>query len=84
MTEDRLVRMESKIDKLVEAVLLMSTLHGSVERLDERVEKVEDDVQEINKRMPLLDLVLKGLGRAGFVLIGLAVTAVVGSVWLLQ
>ncbi len=84
MSEVRLERMEGKIDKLVEAVLLMSTLHASVEKLDDRVDKMELGIQEINKRMPLLDLVLKGLGRAGYILIGLAVTAVVGSIWLLQ
>jgi hypothetical protein len=78
MSDEWQNRMESKIDKLVEAILLMSHLQPAITTLEERVEKVEESVHDLQVKMPLIDLVLKGLGRAAYVAIGLVVVGIFG------
>lgn len=79
MSDDRLDRMEVKIDKLVEAVLTMTHLHGSIERVEGRVDKLEEDVHEIEKKMPLVDALLSMIGKVGGGLLLLLVGGAVGS-----
>ncbi len=71
MSEERMIRMESKIDKLVEAVLLMSSIKPAIDDLEDRAEKVEGRVHVIELKMPLVDLMLKVAGKVGYSLIGL-------------
>jgi hypothetical protein len=79
MSEERFDRIEGKIDKLVEAVLTMAHLHGAVERVEERVDKLELDVHEIEKKMPLVDVMLKTVGKVGGAILILIVGGAVGS-----
>lgn len=76
MSDDRLERMEGKIDKLVEAVLTMAHLHGAVERVEERIGHLEEDVTEIQKRIPIIDLMISSVNKV----VGAIIVVVVGAV----
>ena len=79
MSEERFDRIEGKIDKLVDAVLTMAHLHGAVERNSERLDKLESTLHDIEKKMPLLDVMLKTVGKVGGAVIVLLVGGLVGG-----
>ena len=79
MSEERFDRIEGKIDKLVDAVLTMAHLHGAVERNSERLDKLESTLHDIEKKMPLLDVMLKTVGKVGGSVIVLLVGGLVGG-----
>lgn len=83
MDEDRFDRIESKIDKLVDAVLKMAHLQGAVDRNGSRITKVEEALHEIEKKMPLLDVMLKTIGKVGGTIIVLIVGGLVGGYFVL-
>ena len=83
MSEERFDRIEGKIDKLVDAVLTMAHLHGAVERNSERLDKVESTLHDIEKKMPLLDVMLKTIGKVGGTVIVLLVGGLVGGYFVL-
>ena len=83
MSEERFDRIEGKIDKLVDAVLTMAHLHGAVERNSARLDKVESTLHDIEKKMPLLDVMLKTIGKVGGAVIILIVGGLVGGYFVL-
>jgi len=83
MSEERFDRIEGKIDKLVDAVLTMAHLHGAVERNSTRLDKVESTLHDIEKKMPLLDVMLKTIGKVGGTVIVLLVGGLVGGYFVL-
>ena len=86
MTEHRLERIEEKVDKLVDSMVSLVRLeekfqshsHG-VQRIAKRLDTVEEDVSEIKKKMPLLDVLLTVFGKIGLAVISLIVIGIVGS-----
>ena len=79
MDEDRFDRIEGKIDKLVDAVLKMAHLQGAVDRNGARITNIEETLREIEKKMPLLDVMLKTIGKVGGTFVVLLVGGVVGG-----
>jgi len=86
MSEQRLERIEDKVDKLVDSMTLLVRLeekfqahsHG-VLRLSQRIEKLEIDVAAIQKIMPFVRIMLTVSGKVGMTLILLLITGIVGS-----
>lgn len=83
MDEDRFDRIEGKIDKLVDAVLKMAHLQGAVDRNGARITNIEETLREIEKKMPLLDVMLKTIGKVGGTVVVLLVGGLVGGYFVL-
>ena len=86
MSEQRLERIEDKVDKLVDSMTLLVRLeekfqahsHG-VQRLSKRIEQLEKDSEAIKKILPLLNIILSVFGRVGITIIVLVITGLIGS-----
>lgn len=86
MSEQRLERIEDKVDKLVDSMTLLVRLeekfqahaHG-VQRLSKRIENLERDSEAIKKILPLLNIILTGFGRVGIAVVLLIITGLIGS-----
>lgn len=83
MSEERFDRIENKLDKLVEAVLTMSHLHGEVVRNSNRLDKVEQKLHQIEQKMPLLDVMLSTIGKVGGGVLLLIVAGLIGGYYVL-
>lgn len=83
MDEDRFDRIEGKIDKLVDAVLKMAHLQGAVDRNGARITNIEETLRDIEKKMPLLDVMLKTIGKVGGTVVVLLVGGLVGGYFVL-
>lgn len=82
----RLERIEDKVDKLVDAMLNLVRLEeriqsqgGGMERLGARLDVLETEIKLVNDKMPILNLIVTGFGKIGLAVITLAVIGVAGS-----
>lgn len=87
VTEDRLDRIENKVDKLVEGMVELirfeeKMLHckEGMERLGFRQDDLEERVEAIEKDMPILKLLARSIWRIIMGVITLVVAAVIGLV----
>ena len=84
MTEERWLRIEMKVDKLVEAMtdlirfeekIAQQELHN--ERHVDRLDNLEERVEEIEKKIPVIDWVVSGVGK---IVISVATVVILGMV----
>lgn len=89
--EDRLDRIEVKLDALIDAMTSLVRLEekfaaheeshrNAMERYGFRLDDLEQRVEAIEKVMPLVNLLLKGTGKVGLALITGVALAIVGLV----
>lgn len=83
MSEERFDRIETKIDKLVDAVVTMSHLHGAVDRNSARLDKVETSIHAIEQKMPLLDVMISTIGKVGGGVLLLIIAGLIGGYYVL-
>lgn len=83
MSEERFDRIECKIDKLVDAVTTMAHLNGAVDRVVQRVDKLDLAVHNIEQKMPILDVMIKTVGKVGGSVLVLIIGGLVGGYFVL-
>lgn len=88
--EDRLDRIESKVDKLVDAMTELVRFEEKIaahqtgmERFGFRLDDLEQRIETIEKVMPLINLLLKATGRIGLTVLGAITLAVLGLIFVL-
>ena len=86
--EARLDRIEEKVDKIAEAIMEMvrleerlATHQATMERVNMRLDDLEQRVEAIEAKMPLLNLLLSGAGKIAFVILALITAAVLGLIF---
>ena len=86
VSEDRLTRIENKVDKLVEAMSSlirfeekMAHVISKGERLEFRADDIEDRVEAIEKKMPLINLMLSATGKVSIAVLTLVACGIVAS-----
>ena len=87
VAEDRLTRIEDKVDKLVDAMTQLVRFEEKIashqtgmERFGFRLDDIEQRLEVIEKVMPLINLLLKGTGKVGLAImiaVALAITSLV-------
>jgi len=87
MSEERLGRIESKVDGLVESMITLVRVEEKqkgtdnvLERYGFRLDDLERRVETIEKVMPLLDVLLKVTGKVWFIIITAITLSVLGVV----
>lgn len=86
MTEERLSRIESKVDKLVDAMAelirfeeKMAQCKQDMDRIQFRQDDLETRVEEIEKKMPVINIALAIFGKVGLTIITLITAGIIGS-----
>lgn len=86
MSEDRLSRIEDKVDKLVDAMTSLvrfeekiSTHTAGMERFGFRLDNLEERVEEIEKVMPLVKLLLASVNKITISIITLITGGIIAS-----
>jgi len=86
MSEDRLGRIEDKVDKLVDAMTSLvrfeekiSTHQAGMERFGFRLDNIEERVEEIEKVMPLIKLLLASVNKITISIVTIIVSGIVAS-----
>jgi len=86
----RLDRMESKLDGLIEAMTQLvrfeekiSTHSTAMDRFGFRVDDMEKRIEDIERVMPLVNLLLKGTGKVGLAIVTAVALAITGLVFVL-
>jgi len=87
VSEDRLDRIENKLDKLTEVVAAMVRLEeklashqGGMERFGFRLDDIEERVEQIEKRVPVYNLWVGWMNKVALVVVSALVLAVLGLV----
>lgn len=82
----RFDRIETKVDKLVDTLSTlvrmeekMSSHSQGMQRLGARVDDLEYRLEVIEKRMPLINLIVAGFGKVGISVISIITLGIVGS-----
>lgn len=88
VAEDRLTRIEDKVDKLVDAMTQLVRFEEKIashqtgmERFGFRLDDIEQRLEVIEKVMPLINLLLKGTGKVGLAIITAVALAITGLVF---
>ena len=87
--EDRLTRIETKVDRLVDAMTQLVRLEERIashqtgmERFGFRLDDTEQRLEVIEKVMPLINLLLRGTGKVGLAIITAVALAITGLVFI--
>lgn len=85
--DDRLDRIESKVDTLVDAMTQIvrfeekiSSHQAGMERFGFRLDDIEERVEQIEKRVPVYDLWSGWANKILMIVVGLLITALVSMV----
>lgn len=81
----RLERIEDKVDKLVDAMInlvrleerIQSHAHG-MDRLGNRIDSLETDVKVIKEKMPYISIIVAGFGKVGIAVATVIIIGIMG------
>lgn len=89
MSEERLSRIEGKVDGLVAAMMKLirieekqNSVDALLKRYGFRLDDIERRVEAIEKVMPLLDVLLKVTGKIGIIIITTITISILGMVFI--
>lgn len=88
--EERLDRIEGKVDTLIQAMAQMvrleeriATHQAGMERFGFRMDDMEARLETIEKKMPLINLILTAFGKVGILVLTAIVLAVLGLIFVI-
>lgn len=88
VSEERLDRIEGKVDTLIQAMAQMvrleeriATHQAGMERFGFRMDDMEERLEVIEKKMPLVNLILNAFGKVGILVLTAIVLGVLSLIF---